>query len=734
VARVPAWVIVAVLIGFGLTVTGLVVAGGSIGTVRVATVFVALPAAILAMLLLSAGRRPGLLLGASFLIDAETLLVASTWVVGLAYAMLLPLIGLVLVLGVLRDRALRLAFALAGATSFAGIVIALVEDPTGSPIPTLSLATTVVASGLLISFGYGYLWKLHDRLASAVARAASEMAARTAAESELRRLATAVEQADDVVFISDEQRRILYANPAFERVTGYPVPEALGRTIKELIRSNLHDEAFYNELREATASGRGWSGTIINRRRDGTPFDFEVSMSPLYDPTGAFVGSVTVGRDRTDARRMVRDAVLQTELRSAMLEHLHDLPDGASSEQAGEALCDAFVSLPQVQFAAVFAFEGAEGIRSIAHRAPPGFPTAAALGSADRGRAIRAKVQQGPSFAEYWRQAPGDVTWGDALTQMGLVAVAFGPIVHGDHVDGVVALGTADPAFGRALVERLPAVLDLSTTPSALLAERLHQRRVDVETRAALELVVADQAFQSVYQPIVDLATDEVAGYEALTRFDSGMAPETAFANAWRVGLGPRLELTTLQRAILGAGALPPGRWLDINVSPALLADREPLADILRDADRPLVIEITEHQAVGDYAAIRALVSGLGPDVRLAVDDAGAGVANFGHIVELRPDLVKLDRSLVREVNTNLGRQALVIAMSHFAKTAGCRLVAEGIETPAELRTLASLGVEFGQGYLLGRPASPLELARRRRPAVSSRPAATGRRGSRDSS
>jgi EAL domain-containing protein (putative c-di-GMP-specific phosphodiesterase class I) len=97
-------------------------------------------------------------------------------------------------------------------------------------------------------------------------------------------------------------------------------------------------------------------------------------------------------------------------------------------------------------------------------------------------------------------------------------------------------------------------------------------------------------------------------------------------------------------------------------------------------------------------------VRSLGNDIRLAVDDAGAGVANFGHIVELGPDFVKLDNGLIRRVNGNLGRQALVVGMRHFARTAGCRLIAEGIETEAEARTLIQLGVRFGQGYWYGRP------------------------------
>ncbi len=116
------------------------------------------------------------------------------------------------------------------------------------------------------------------------------------------------------------------------------------------------------------------------------------------------------------------------------------------------------------------------------------------------------------------------------------------------------------------------------------------------------------------------------------------------------------------------------------------------------------MLEVTEHEQVGDYRALHEAVHRLGNDIRVAVDDAGAGVANFGHIVEMRPDFVKIDISLVRHVNSDLGRQALVVAMRQFARSTGCRLVGEGVETEPEASTLAQLGVEFGQGYLFGRP------------------------------
>jgi EAL domain-containing protein (putative c-di-GMP-specific phosphodiesterase class I) len=130
---------------------------------------------------------------------------------------------------------------------------------------------------------------------------------------------------------------------------------------------------------------------------------------------------------------------------------------------------------------------------------------------------------------------------------------------------------------------------------------------------------------------------------------------------------------------------------------------------------------VTEHDHVEDYGALRSAFVALGSGLRLAVDDAGAGVANFTHLVELRPQIVKVDIGLVRGVNADLTRQALIVALLHFANATDCQVVAEGIETEAEREVLERLEIPFGQGYLFGKPAvasawmeQPADLAARR--------------------
>ena len=150
----------------------------------------------------------------------------------------------------------------------------------------------------------------------------------------------------------------------------------------------------------------------------------------------------------------------------------------------------------------------------------------------------------------------------------------------------------------------------------------------------------------------------------------------------------------------------------------------EPLGAAARPVRSQVVLEITEHVGIEDYVALREAVARLGNDVRFAVDDAGAGFASLRHILELAPSHVKLDRALITRIDTDPARQALVAGLVHFAEAIGAVLIAEGVETVAERDALMGLGVRFGQGYLLGRPA-PAGVASRGR-VGESKPAKPG--------
>jgi len=222
--------------------------------------------------------------------------------------------------------------------------------------------------------------------------------------------------------------------------------------------------------------------------------------------------------------------------------------------------------------------------------------------------------------------------------------------------------------------------------------------------------VLQPGAIRPVYQPIFGLATLDVVGYEALTRFDREpiRGPDVWFAAADEVGMGLELELAAIRAAVARFSELPPPAYLALNASPATAVSEELATLLLGLPAERLVIEITEHAAVPDYDALQAGLTPLRMEgARLAIDDAGSGFASLRHILLLNPDIIKLDISLTRGVDVDRAHRSLASALIAFAAEMGIRIVAEGIETAAELEALRDLGAGYGQGYLLGRPGEP---------------------------
>jgi PAS domain S-box-containing protein len=229
---------------------------------------------------------------------------------------------------------------------------------------------------------------------------------------------------------------------------------------------------------------------------------------------------------------------------------------------------------------------------------------------------------------------------------------------------------------------------------------------------AAILRVLAGDELRTAFQPIVSLCDGRLLGVEALSRFtgsDEGRTVEDWFTDAARVGLGVDLEVHAALHALRQATALPEEAYVSVNLSPDTLL-WPGLPDALRKAPIPLrriVVEVTEHSAVEDYDALDGALQPLrDAGLRVAVDDAGAGYATFRHILRLAPDLIKLDRSLISGIDRDPARRALAGAVVALARETQTVVVAEGIERSAELAGVRALGVDAGQGYLLGRPTT----------------------------
>ncbi len=315
-----------------------------------------------------------------------------------------------------------------------------------------------------------------------------------------------------------------------------------------------------------------------------------------------------------------------------------------------------------------------------------------------------------------------------ATIESGLRAEALAPIFWNDAPIGLVSMGATSEGHARRLSDRLATLTEFSVMSAAVLGPMLAERWQRDTLRAEVRNVITTRAFTPVFQPIVHLATREFVGFEALTRFDDGTRPDLRFLAADKVGMMIGLETACLNAQVEQARRLPAGSFVSLNVSPSLAIGLMPLLDVVAGADRPVVLEITEHAEIEDYSKLMAALAQVRSHAMLAVDDAGAGYAGLHHILELQPQYVKLDISLVRNVDTDPARQAMVTGMAHFAESVGCALIAEGIETENELTALKLLNVEYGQGFYLARPA-PIEawadVAEKRR--AGSRPDRIGR-------
>lgn len=230
-----------------------------------------------------------------------------------------------------------------------------------------------------------------------------------------------------------------------------------------------------------------------------------------------------------------------------------------------------------------------------------------------------------------------------------------------------------------------------------------------------IEAVIECASYRMVYQPICDLVSCSPKGFESLCRFtkEPYRSPDIWFREAVEAGKARELEKAVITTAIEALDHLPEDVYLSVNASPETIVSGELETLPAFHAARRIVLEITEHAPVADYRELVAVLSRLrSRGIRLAIDDAGAGFASLQHIVQLSPDIIKLDMSLTRDIDSDPAKRSLASALIHFARETGAEIVAEGIETESELRALRTLGIGSGQGYFLGRPQEIAAAAR----------------------
>jgi EAL domain-containing protein (putative c-di-GMP-specific phosphodiesterase class I) len=287
----------------------------------------------------------------------------------------------------------------------------------------------------------------------------------------------------------------------------------------------------------------------------------------------------------------------------------------------------------------------------------------------------------------------GHVDWRNALALTGLVWLAI-------VVIACLRLTSELSAAGGGPAQRR-------------MAATAHERATGIGHRT--KALLADDTLQIALQPVVGVITGTWVGAEALSRFPDNRRPDVWFAEAHEVGLGVELELLAMRKALEVVHALPNTVTLSFNASPALILDRR-FTEALHDPTLPmgrLMVEITEHAVVDRY---EDLVASLAPlrakGLRVSVDDTGAGYSSLRHLLRIRPDNIKLDRSFVAEAATDPAARAMITAIVLAAMEMSASVTAEGVEDSISLRAIELLGVDSVQGYLLARPSTePWEWA-----------------------
>ena len=258
------------------------------------------------------------------------------------------------------------------------------------------------------------------------------------------------------------------------------------------------------------------------------------------------------------------------------------------------------------------------------------------------------------------------------------------------------------------ILVRIKAILKRTSSAISSLTQQERNEKI-----MQLRKIIDAQEIKTLYQPIVLMSSRQPLGYEALTRGPKGTFfenPLNLFAVANEANMSFELDTLCLSQSVKNAERFIKESKLFLNADASVL-NSEYLRNLefLRGSKIPpsqICIEITERTCISNFSQLSSNLSNLKPvGVMFVIDDLGEGYASLKAIVELKPEFIKIDMSLIRNINADLVKQSLVQIICDLARKINSHLIAEGIETEEEYKTLLELGLEYGQGYLFAKPA-----------------------------
>ncbi|HVO04651.1 MAG TPA: EAL domain-containing protein [Candidatus Cybelea sp.] len=529
--------------------------------------------------------------------------------------------------------------------------------------------------------------------------------------------------------ITDTNGAVEWANPAFERTTGYALADLVGRDLAHL-RAGEHDEGFYRRLWETLLQGRSFAGEFVILRKDGGRLTVNQTITPVVDDGGRIEKFVSITEDITERKStehrlhylsqhdeltgLLNRANLTAEIEQAISE----------TDRGGTGFAVLYVGLDHFKVVndRLGRRAGDEVLRRVARVLGECVrPSDSVARCGGDEFAVLQRMSRDPSdaasLARRLSTALASASEEDALIDMRLSASVGITVFPADQ-------GTADELVTNAELAMRRAKREARGS-QCYFTPALHEAAVTRATLAiALPAAMREQQIFLMYQPIRDLKTGAVVGCEALARWqhpERGMIPPNQFiAIAEEIGLIHELGLYILNRAITDFSAVFPdpvaaGVTLSVNLSFGQFAEEDLLEGIRGELERTgfparqLELELTESMlALEPERAIETtrMLSELG--CKLAIDDFGTGYSSLAQLRRFRVDYLKIDRSFIIDLEGGEGPKAVVRAAISMAHSLGLAIIAEGVETPEQADFLRGEGAELVQGYLFGRPM-PIE-------------------------
>jgi diguanylate cyclase (GGDEF)-like protein/PAS domain S-box-containing protein len=539
-------------------------------------------------------------------------------------------------------------------------------------------------------------------------------------ELEIKKLSTAIEHSVNMISITDADGVIEYVNPVFESATGYPKGSIIGRTSQSFLPEGESTEAC-EELLRTVLSGKPWKGTLKNKKKDGQDYWAETEIIPIKNEKGDIINFLFVQDDITEKIQSkeriqylatfdgITNLVNRKRYTGALL--IIDIDDfktinDTSGHIAGDRLLQSAARHIKntIKYLDELNKERKEKGSIIARLGSDEFavfmPKRTEKAAAEAAEEIRKTME-----AFHFQEIPSQITVS--------IGVSLYPI-HGDTTNEL--LKKADAATFRAK--------ELGRNKCHLFRPEdrdLEVMNLKLRVKGLILSALKQGKFTPWFQPILGLKSNKVNHFEALVRMQASdgnvLLPGTFLDVAKRYGLIGSIDRVMIEKTMMcqaetkkRVGNVPLS--FSMNVSGRDLGDEDFFKFIKSrikqtgaDADK-LIFEITETEAVENLDDALMFIEELKDmGCHFALDDFGVGLSSFTHLKQMKVDYIKIDGSFIKRLQHNLDDQLFVKAMIDVARGMGIKTIAEFVENVEVMNILKQYGVDFVQGYLIGRPA-----------------------------